>query len=76
MLSISFLPGTLLDAGRWGGDNGGQNVRDHCSWGVYIPGRSGENTEQQRMISVTNAIKKTKQDDVTEIGGRKSTVKH
>lgn len=34
------------------------------------------NTEQQRMISVTNAIKKTKQDDVTEIGGRKRAVKH
>lgn len=65
----------LLGAGKWGGDYGGQTVHGHCSWAVYIPRRSDENTEKQRLISVTRAAKKTKQDDVTEIGGRKRAAK-
>lgn len=58
-----------------GWHNGGQNIHGHCSGGVYILGWSDE-IEKNRIVSVTNAMRKTSHEGAMGSGARQGAVKH
>lgn len=69
-----YMPDLLLGAGA-GVAQWRANIHGHCSGGVYILGRSDE-IEKNRIISVTNAMRKTSHEGAMGSGARQGAVKH